>query len=242
MTFMSLLWAIAFGICPQRPSHSLFLGGQQMPIEARMAGMFGGFLIGAAYIVARGRGRALRLPGRWTTLLLLGFGALLGADGLNALFFDLGLAHLYTPYNLIRLATGLLTGLAMAAFLVPTFNSTLWQTGLDVSPLTGLRDVLDAVALEAVYFVAALSGSSLLWYPVSLVAVLGVPAMMGLIGALVAAAATGRANSATRLSQMIPLAIGGLLVAAVFLLMTSGLRLVLFGAGPMDLPMRGLVK
>jgi uncharacterized membrane protein len=242
MTLMSLFWAIAFGICPQRPSHSLFLGGQQMPIEARMAGMFGGFLFGVAYIAARGRGRALCLPGRSMTLLLLGFGVLLGADGLNALFFDLGLPHLYTPYNPIRLATGLLTGLTMAAFLVPTFNSTLWQTGLDVSPLTSLGDVLGAIALEAVYFVAALSGSSLLWYPVSLLAVLGVPAVMGLIGALVATAATGRTNRATRLSQILPLVLGGLLIAAVFLLVTSGVRLTLFGAGPMDLPMRGLVK
>src|SRR5258708_6588162 len=117
MTLIALLCAIAFSICPHRPSHSLFLGGEQMPIEARMAGMFAGFLVGAAYISARGRGRAMRLPGRGMTLLLLGFGALLGADGLNALFFDLGLPHLYTPYNPIRLATGLLTGIAMAAFL-----------------------------------------------------------------------------------------------------------------------------
>ena len=242
MTLMSVLWAMAFGICPQRPSHSLFLGGQQMPIEARMAGMFAGFLIGVAYVAARGRGRALGLPGRGMTLLLLGFGALLGADGLNALFFDLGLPHLYTPYNPIRLATGLLTGLAMAAFLVPTFNSTIWQSGLDGSPLTGLSDLLGAITLEAVYFVAALSGSSLLWYPVSLLAVLGVPAVTGLIGALVAAAATGRTNRATRLSQILPWAFGGLLMAAVFLLMTSGLRFALFGGGPMDLPMRILVK
>ena len=242
MTLMSLLWAIAFGICPQRPSHSLFLGGQQMPIEARMAGMFAGFLIGAAYIAARGRGRALRLPGWGMTLLLLGFGALLGADGLNAFFFDLGLPHLYIPYNPIRLATGLLTGLAMADFLVPTFNSKIWQSGLDVNPLNGLSDVSGAVALEAVYLVAALSGSSLLSYPVSLLAVLGVPAVMGLIGALVMAAATGRTNRATRLSQLLPRVVGGLLVAAVFLIVTSGLRFALFGGGPMDFPMRGLVK
>ena len=25
------LWAIAYGICPQRPGHSLFFGGVQMP-------------------------------------------------------------------------------------------------------------------------------------------------------------------------------------------------------------------
>jgi len=242
MNLMSLLWAVAFGICPQRPSHSLFLGGQQMPIEARMAGMFGGFLIGAAYIAARGRGRALRLPGRRMSLLLLGFGALLGADGLNALFVDLGLPHLYTPYNPIRLATGLLTGLAMAAFLVPTFNSTIWQSGLDVSPLIGLSEVLGAIAVEAVYFVAALSGSSLLWYPVSLLAVRGVPAVAGMIGYVVAATATGRTNRAMRLSQILPLALSGLLIAAVFLLVTSSLRFALFGAGPMELPVRALVK
>lgn len=111
-----------------------------------------------------------------------------------------------------------------------------------MSPLTGLGDVLGAIALEAVYFVAVLSSSRLLWYPVSLLAVLGVPAVMGLIGALVAAAATGRTNGATRLSQIIPLATGGLLIAAVFLLVMRGLRFALFGAGPMDLPMRGLVK
>ena len=239
---LSLLWAIAFGICPQRPSHSLFLGGQQMPIEARMAGMFAGFLIGAAYFVVLGRGRALRLPGRGLTVLLLGFVALLGADGLNAFLFDLGLPHLYTPYNPIRLATGLLTGLAIAGFIVPTFNSTVWQTGPDVSPLTGRRDVLGGLVLEAVYGVAALSGATLFLYPVSIIAVIGVPVLTGMIGTVVVAAVTGRSNRATRLSEVLPLALGGLLLAAGLLIIMSGARYAIFGVGPLDLPMRGMVK
>src|SRR5258707_1263371 len=94
-----------------------------------------------------------------------------------------------------------------AAYARMTFMSVLW-----------------AIAFAAVYFVAALSGSSLLWYPVSLLAVLGVPAVMGLIGALLVAAATGRTNRATRLSQLLPIVVGGLLVAAVFLVVTSGVR------------------
>ena len=88
--------AVAFGSCPQRPSHSLFLGGQQMPIEARMAGMFGSFVIAAAYGWAASRGRAVRQPGRSMTLVLVGFIALtpaparstgVGADGVNSLLF-----------------------------------------------------------------------------------------------------------------------------------------------------------
>jgi uncharacterized membrane protein len=81
MTFMNLLWAIAFGICPQRPSHSLFFAGQQMPIEARMAGIFGGFVLTTLIIIGQGRGRAWNTPGRVATLVLLGFIALLGLDG-----------------------------------------------------------------------------------------------------------------------------------------------------------------
>ncbi|MGH2521593.1 MAG: DUF2085 domain-containing protein, partial [Anaerolineales bacterium] len=124
---MTFLWAIAFGICPQRPSHSLFFGGQPMPIEARMGGMFGGFLIGAAYFIAIGRGRAWRFPGRVVTTTLAGFIALMGVDGLNAFLFDLHLPHLYAPWLPLRLATGLLAGLAFAGFMVPAFNATVWH-------------------------------------------------------------------------------------------------------------------
>jgi uncharacterized membrane protein len=182
MTFLDMLWAIAFGICPQRPSHSLYLGGQPMPIEARMAGMFGGFLIGVAYFIALGRGRAWRLPGPTMTTTFMGFIALMGVDGLNAFFFDLHLLYLYTPLLSLRLATGLLTGLAFAGFVVPAFNATVWQTGLDMSPLVGIRDTLGGLLLEAFYFIMALSGIKAFLYPLSVIAVLGVPMLMGMIG------------------------------------------------------------
>src|SRR5690349_1556977 len=75
-------YAIGFGICPQRPAHSYFLGESQLPdeaetrsalpilnivmpdtptklpVEARMFGMFAGFLITWLYTFLRGRGRA----------------------------------------------------------------------------------------------------------------------------------------------------------------------------------------
>lgn len=52
------LWGIAYGICPQRPGHSLFFGGVQMPIEAREGGMYAGFLLGLVYLAVIGRSKA----------------------------------------------------------------------------------------------------------------------------------------------------------------------------------------
>jgi uncharacterized membrane protein len=234
---MSILWAIAFGICPQRPSHSLFLGGQQMPIEARMAGMFAGFVITAAYGWVAGRGRAMRLPDRAMTLTLVGFIALLGVDGVNAFLFDLRLPHLYAPNILLRLGTGLLTGVAFAGLVVPAFNSTVWASGPDISLLGGARDVLGTLLVEAVYFGMAISGAGLFLYPVSLLAVLGVPILLGMIGGILMAIILRRENHAAYPVHLIPLLLGGLAVAAIMLGLMSAVRYGLFGAGPFALPL-----
>jgi uncharacterized membrane protein len=237
MNLMSILWAIAFGICPQRPSHSLFLGGQQMPIEARMAGMFGGFLIGAAYFVAIGRGRAWRMPSSGMTIVLVVLVALMGIDGVNAFLYDLGVPHLYPPNLYLRLGTGLLTGLTFAGFVVPAFNSTVWQTGLEESPLTSARDVMNVLGLEAAYFVAAISGLSVLLYPVSLIAILGVPILIGLLGAVVITSLLGQSNRAARLADLLPTVLGGLALVVVVLGTFSAVRFALFGPGPLGLPL-----
>ncbi len=233
---MSILWAIAFGICPQRPSHSLFLGGQQMPIEARMAGMFGGFVIGLAYFAAMRRGRAWRMPGNAMSVILISFVVLLGVDGVNAFFFDLRLPHLYTPNLPLRLGTGLITGLTFAGFMLPVFNSTVWQAGLDVSPLTNARELLIGLLLETAYFVATFSGANILLYLLSLIAVGGVPILLGMTGSIAIAILSGRTNRAKHLRHLIPLALGGLLLSALMLGVMSSGRYILFGAGPLEMP------
>ena len=238
MFFSAILWALAFGICPQRPSHSLYLGGQQMPIEARMAGMFGGFVIGAIYFVAQNRGRAWRTPTGLMAAILISFMLLLGVDGLNAFFYDLGLPHLYTPHLSLRLGTGLLTGLTFAGFLVPAFNSTVWQTGVDESPLRGARDLLFGIAWLSAYFIAARSGAGWLFYPVSLIAVMGVPLLLGTVAMIVIASVLKRANQATRWRELVPMAFASLLLVGVALGAVSLVRYGLFGGGPLDLPMR----
>jgi uncharacterized membrane protein len=236
MTLLSILWAIAYGICPQRPSHSLFLGGQQMPIEARMAGMFGGFVIGSAYFWALRRGRAMRLPDGAMMATLIGFVALMGVDGTNAFLFDLRLPHLYAPNLLLRLGTGLLTGFAFASTVVPAFNGTVWAAGPDISPIGNVWHLLGGLLLEVLYFGAAISGAGLFLYPVSLLAVLGIPILLAMLGAVVVAILTRRENRAARAIDLIPLVLSGLAMGAIVLAIMSGARYLLFGLGPLELP------
>ena len=238
MTLMNLLWAIAFGICPQRPSHSLFFASQQMPIEARMAGIFGGFVLTTLVIFGQGRGRAWNTPGRTATLVLLGFIALLGVDGANAFLYDVGLPNLYAPNLALRLATGLLTGLAAAAFVVPAFNSTVWQTGQDAAPLDRPTHWLAALVPVGGYLIAGLSGWPPVLYPLSILAVIGVPALLGTIGTIVFTSLTRRVNRATNWREALPVMLGGLLLALLMLATFSAVRYGLFGPGPLDMPMR----
>jgi uncharacterized membrane protein len=232
---LTLLWAMAFGICPQRPSHSLFFGGVQMPIEARMGGIFAGFVLTAMTLGVMGRGRAWQMPDPKWTVLLVGLVALMGADGANAFLYDLGLPHLYTPTLAVRLATGLLTGIAAAAFVVPAFNSTVWRAGPNIAPLASPAHLLAVLVPSGLYLLAGLSGWPPLLYPLSAIAVFGVPALLGALGTVLFASFTGRANQATRWRTALPLVFGGLLLAGLLLGSFSGIRLALFGPGPMDL-------
>lgn len=204
-----------------------------------MGGIFGGFLLGLAYIALIGRGRAWREPGFRLKVLLLMFVAAMGFDGLNAFLFDLRLPHLYEPVLAIRLATGLLTGLATAIFMVPTVNSTLWQTGLDASPIASGKALVGGLAIEGIYFAAALSGYPLLFYPVSVIAVLGVPVLMMALAVVIVASITKQTNRAANWAKIAPLLFASFGLVILALALVSTVRFLLFGPGPMDFPMIG---
>jgi hypothetical protein len=207
-----------------------------MPIEARMGGVFAGFVIGAAVITLSGHARAWRLPDRKVSAVLLAFVASMGLDGVNASLYDLRLPHLYTPLLPLRLASGLLAGLAAAAYAVPAFNETVWAQGEETTALSGIRPLLAGLGLAAAYFGLGLWGARALLYPLSLVAVLGVPLLLGTLATVIVTAATRRSGQAVHWTDVIPLVLGGLALAALFLTLSSLARYTLFGPGPLELP------
>ncbi len=72
------------GICGLRPAHSYFAGGIQLPIESRMVGSYGGFMVTLTVLVALGRLRARRLGSMPTIMLLVVFFASMVVDGVNS--------------------------------------------------------------------------------------------------------------------------------------------------------------
>jgi uncharacterized membrane protein len=75
---------LLYGVSAQRPSHSVFVGGEQLPLEARMGGIFLGFLCALLLLWVLGRLRASQPPSGALGLACWALVALTGLDGLNA--------------------------------------------------------------------------------------------------------------------------------------------------------------
>ncbi len=174
-----LLLAIS-GVCALRPDHSYFAGATQLPLESRMLGIYGGFLLGLLVLLASSRFGARRVGNRVVILtLVLMFGSMV-FDGINSTLADLGMPHLYTPTNLFRLLTGLFSGIAMA----PVF---VWLVGAVALPRTSRsqRDVLRSPAqllvpliVGGLFALLVLAQHPLFYYPIALISLGGVIALL----------------------------------------------------------------
>lgn len=226
---MSKLRAVGFGICAQRPSHSYFLGGVQLPLEARMVGIFGGYLAALVYFLVLQQGRALKFPP--APLLALGvlLIAAMGFDGLNNLFHDVGLPHLYAPYNPARLVTGLLVGLTVATLLLPVFNLTVWAEGQARPVLGGWGELAGALAVEAVIFGAVVSGQGWLLYPIALWSIAGAVTLLSMLNMVIAMIVTRREGQGRSLGDLMPWACVALVLTVVELGGLGLFRYVLVG-------------
>src|SRR5215211_8457263 len=117
------------GLCAQRPSHSLQIGGTMLPMDARMTGIYLGAAASVTWLAATRRLRATRVPSLPVVVLLASFVVALAVDGFNALLVDLRYPTLYEPSNIIRLATGVLAGTALGVALGHLFACSMWSRG-----------------------------------------------------------------------------------------------------------------
>ncbi len=147
------------GLCAQRPGHSFFVDGAPLPLEARMLGIFVGF---AASVLASWLAGGLRrtgLPrGLWAAAVLFMIAALV-VDGLNALFYDQGMPHLYVPLNELRLATGLLCGVGLAALIAPVISWAFWRDRETTPLFASAGDVARTALVLGGFALLVLSGA-----------------------------------------------------------------------------------
>jgi uncharacterized membrane protein len=200
----------AYAVCHRIAERSFTFAGRPLPLCARCSGTYLGAVAGLIVIAARGRRRAAQLPAP-TILAALGVFLLAWAvDGFNS-FLTLipGLPRLYEPSNLLRLITGTLEGLAIAAVVLPVANLTIWASPDPRRSVGSWRDL--GWMLVAAAGVIALVNSAWppLLYPLAILSELAILGLVGLVNAMLALIVMRRVGGATRPREVLfPLLLG----------------------------------
>jgi uncharacterized membrane protein len=207
-TLIERLRALDGGICAQAPSHSFWPGGQQLPLCSRNTGIYSGFTATLIVLWITGRLRAASFPGRAVLVALGAAVVLMAVDGFNSLFLDLNLPHLYQPHNLLRLFTGLGTGVAMCAIIVPVANTLVWQVDDERSSFRSLKEL--AVMLPALLLIYLAVASTLLpefgflLYPIALFSSFGLVMALTLVNIVFLLGLTNQVGRFARWRQFFP--------------------------------------
>jgi len=218
------------GICAQLPTHSFYPGGQQLPLCARNTGIYLGFIITLITLYARKRGRTQLLP-PWPIVVVLVCGVIaMAVDGFNSFFFDLGLPHLYQPNNFLRLATGLLTGLAMATFLVPNLNRLFWRNYSEERSISSWPTLLSFIPLLVLSFFIVASQNWLALYPLALLSTAGLLTALSSVNLIIVIAVSRHEQSFEHYRELLPFFSLALLLAIGELLLLAQLKLALLPA------------
>ena len=200
--FLAKLVWLNSGICPQRPAHSYIFNNQQMPLEARMIGIFGAFFLTLVALWFVGRGRAVQWPRKELSIALVGLIAIMAFDGLNATAYDLGWFRFYPPQNWLRAITGALSGVGMAGLLLPVYSLTLWRRAYLVPTFKHLWEIGLALIQALLLAFGMISGWEWLFWPISLLAVAGVVGMLTMFNFVIFLTIVRRENQFVWLKEM----------------------------------------
>lgn len=204
------------GVCHQLPEHTVSVAGVQMPLCARCTGTYWGAILALLSYRLRGRSRAGQLPPAPVLVLLALFVIFWGVDGANSYYqFLTGRCLLYAPNNPLRLASGLLNGLALSAVVFPLYNSALWKTSARQRPISGLRE-LDVTITGIVLLTVGLhSDWTLLASVVPLVDALSVLLLLGMVNCVIVVLVLGWEKRAEHWPEaVVPFALGLVLAVA----------------------------
>jgi uncharacterized membrane protein len=213
------------GLCAQRPSHSLQIGGETLPMDARMTGIYLGAAAAVVWLIAARRLRAARTPSLPVLVLLASFVGALAVDGFNALFVDLRLPTMYEPSNLTRTATGVLAGIALGLALGHLFAISVWAHGdRERAVVTKPVELLAPTGVSAAIALIAFSDLPMLYTPFAVGLVIAAVGVFWLLGIVLLALLSERGWSCRTWSDLAPLALTSFIVAIVTIGALSGLR------------------
>jgi uncharacterized membrane protein len=228
--------AIGYAICHRIDERSFQLGDRQLPLCARCTGEFyaaGISLLFFAIVSPRKSG----MPGWKLGAPLLLFLTAFAIDGTNSFFYLFKqtaggaldhIPNLYIPNNTLRLLTGSGMGIALASILYPAFNQSTWK---DTDPDRALSWKKLGILIGIVLLVdlAVLTESPIVLYPIAILSVLGVLALLVLVFSMVWILVMRQENEFTSLKQMWMPFLGGTTLAFLMIGAIDLLRFQLTG-------------
>jgi uncharacterized membrane protein len=224
--------AVGYAICHRIDERSFQIGDRQLPLCARCTGEFFAAeisLLFFAFVSPRKSG----MPGWRLGAPLLFFLIAFGIDGTNSFLYLFKqtaggaldkIPNLYLPNNTLRLLTGSGMGIALASILYPAFNQSAWK---DTDPGHALswRKLGVLIGIVLIVDLAVLTESPIILYPIALLSVLGVLALLIMVFSMVWILIMRQENEFASLKEMWLPFLGG---ATLAFLMIGGIDLLRF--------------
>jgi uncharacterized membrane protein len=227
---------IGYAICHRIDERSFHLFGRQLPLCARCTGEFNAAALTLLFLGVVSRKQS-RMPARDILVVLAIFFSAFAIDGSNSYLYLLKqtypgflpqIPNLYVPNNTLRLITGSGMGVAMASLLYPVVNQTLWHEQ-DDRPVIDWRKFGSLLGLIALVDLGINSEAAFVLYPVAILSVLGVLALLGTVFSMVWVMIMRQENSLLFTSQLWMPGLAGVTLALIMIMVIDLLRLRLTG-------------
>jgi uncharacterized membrane protein len=228
--------AVGYAICHRIGERSFHIGDRQLPLCARCTGEFYAAGISLLFFTILSP-RKSGMPGWKLGLPLLFFLAAFGIDGTNSFLYLLKqtsggaldhIPNLYMPNNTLRLFTGSGMGIALASILYPAFNQSAWKT---IDPERALSWKKLGILIGIIFLIdlLVLIEHPLVLYPIAILSVLGVLALLVMVFSMVWLLIMRQENEFTSLKQMWIAFLAGTTLAFLMISMIDLLRFQLTG-------------
>lgn len=227
---------IGYAICHRIDERSFQIGDRQLPLCARCTGEFYAAAISLLFFAIVSP-KKMGMPGWKLGVPLILFLAAFGIDGTNSYLYLLkttaagaldNIPNLYIPNNTLRLFTGSGMGIALASILYPAFNQSVWKDAVAERALDWKKLGI-LIGIIALLDLAVLGENNIVLYPVAILSVLGVLALLIIVFSIVWIMLMRQENMFTSLKEMWMPFLAGTTLAFLMLAAIDLLRLRLTG-------------
>jgi uncharacterized membrane protein len=201
--------AVGYAICHRIGERSFHIGDRQLPLCARCTGEFYSAAVSLIFFTIFSKKQS-GMPGWKLGVPLFLFFVAFGIDGSNSFLYLLkqtsggllnNIPNLYVPNNTLRLFTGSGMGIALASILYPAFNQSAWKDS-DLGRALDWKKLGILIGVILLVDLAILTESPVVLYPIAILSVLGVLALLIMVFSMVWLLMMRQENEFTSLKQM----------------------------------------